>query len=201
MIFQIHKKRNKLGGKMKTKQTQKNESSQKLTDFLSKNDVHKKDFAQMIGVTLSYVYSLIDNTIPFSTRATTLERIATVMGIPPEEFVEYKSSGEPRIIDSGVKFLQNKQKKLNMTNVQFLKNFPRQKRSEIVDIWRGALPMPLDFEYLKSICDVLKVKPQEIYPYWEARMRQYLMASGIDLFVNADLIDSMFDGAKKYLKI
>lgn len=61
--------------------------------------------------------------------------------------------------------------------------------------------MPLDFEYLKSICDVLKVKPQEIYPYWEARMRQYLMASGIDLFVNADLIDSMFDGAKKYLKI
>ena len=186
---------------MKTKQTQKNESSQKLTDFLSKNDVHKKDFAQMIGVTLSYVYSLIDNTIPFSTRATTLERIATVIGIPPEEFVEYKSSGEPRIIDSGVKFLQNKQKKLNMTNVQFLKNFPRQKRSEIVDIWRGALPMPLDFEYLKSICDVLKVKPHEIYPYWEARMRQYLMASGIDLFVNADLIDSMFDGAKKYLKI
>ena len=35
----------------------------------------------MIGVTLSYVYNLIDNTIPFSTRGTTLERIATVMEI------------------------------------------------------------------------------------------------------------------------
>lgn len=186
---------------MKTKTTLKNESSQKLTSFLSSNDVHKKDFAQMIGVTLSYVYSLIDNTIPFSTRSTTLERIATVMGVPPEDFIEYKSSGEPRIIDSGVKFLQNKQKKMNMSNVQFLKQFPRQKRSEIVDIWRGALPMPLDFEHLKSICDVLKVKPQEVYPYWEARMRQSLMANGIDLFVNADLVDAMFDGAKKYLKI
>ena len=44
----------------------------------------------MIGVTLSYVYNLIDETIPFSTRSTTLERIATVMDIEPEEFEEYK---------------------------------------------------------------------------------------------------------------
>ena len=44
----------------------------------------------MIGVTLSYVYNLIDETIPFSTRSTTLERIAIVMEIQPEEFDEYK---------------------------------------------------------------------------------------------------------------
>ena len=61
-------------------------SSKILADFLDKNELHKKDFAQMIGVTLSYVYNLIDNTIPFSTRGTTLERIATVMEVAPETF-------------------------------------------------------------------------------------------------------------------
>ena len=49
----------------------------------------------MIGVTLSYVYNLIDETIPFSTRSTTLERIATVMDVAPEEFEEYKIPQEP----------------------------------------------------------------------------------------------------------
>ena len=46
-------------------------SSQKLANFLEKNSIHKKDFAEMIGVTLSYVYNLVDETIPFSTRSTT----------------------------------------------------------------------------------------------------------------------------------
>ena len=44
----------------------------------------------MIGVTLSYVYNLIDENVPFSSRSTTLERIATVMDINPEEFMEYQ---------------------------------------------------------------------------------------------------------------
>ena len=70
---------------MKNKIT-KEKSSQKVAKFLEKNNLHKKDFAEMIGVTLSYVYNLIDETIPFSTRSTTLERIATVMDIKPEEF-------------------------------------------------------------------------------------------------------------------
>ena len=52
-------------------------SSEMLYNFLENTNLHKKDFAQMIGVTLSYVYNLIDETIPFSTRSTTLERIAT----------------------------------------------------------------------------------------------------------------------------
>ena len=56
------------------------DSSQKLVDFLEKTRLHKKDFAEMIGVTLSYVYSLIDSKISFSKRITTLERIAVVMG-------------------------------------------------------------------------------------------------------------------------
>ena len=60
-------------------------SSEMLYNFLENSHLHKKDFAQMIGVTLSYVYNLIDETIPFSTRSTTLERIATVMDISPED--------------------------------------------------------------------------------------------------------------------
>ena len=74
-------------------------SSEKLQRFLEKNDIHKKDFAEMIGVTLSYVYNLIDNTIPFSSRSTTIERIACVMDVEPEEFDEYKIPQEPILID------------------------------------------------------------------------------------------------------
>ena len=63
-------------------------SSKMVADFLEKNKLHKKEFAQMIGVTLSYVYNLIDENVPFSTRSITLERIATVMDINPEDFIE-----------------------------------------------------------------------------------------------------------------
>ena len=66
------------------------ESSKIVGDFLEKTNLHKKEFAQMIGVTLSYVYNLIDQNVPFSTRSITLERIATVMDINPEEFMEYQ---------------------------------------------------------------------------------------------------------------
>ena len=76
--------------KSKSKTITKEKSSEKVAKFLNKHSLHKKDFAEMIGVTLSYVYNLIDETIPFSTRGTTLERIATVMEIEPEEFDEYK---------------------------------------------------------------------------------------------------------------
>ena len=42
-----------------------NKSSKMVLEFLEKNNLHKKEFAQMIGVTLSYVYNLIDENIPF----------------------------------------------------------------------------------------------------------------------------------------
>ena len=67
-----------------------NKSSKMVLEFLEKNNLHKKEFAQMIGVTLSYVYNLIDENVPFSTRSITLERIATVMDINPEDFIEYQ---------------------------------------------------------------------------------------------------------------
>ena len=77
-------------------------SSDKVANFLKKQSLHKRDFAEMIGVTLSYVYNLIDETVPFSTRGTTIERIATVMDVNPEYFEEYKIPQEPILIDESV---------------------------------------------------------------------------------------------------
>jgi DNA-binding Xre family transcriptional regulator len=100
------------------------DSSIRLVNFLEETSLHKKDFAEMIGVTLSYVYSLIDSSVAFSTRTTTLERIAVVMGIEPEDFPEYKASEEPKLLDPGVQFLKGKQDELGLSNVQLLKRFP-----------------------------------------------------------------------------
>ncbi|HBH19216.1 MAG TPA: hypothetical protein DDX14_09850, partial [Cyanobacteria bacterium UBA9579] len=168
------------------------DSSKKLVNFLEEAGLHKKDFAEMIGVTLSYVYSLIDSNIAFSTRTTTLERIAVVMGINPEEFPEYKVSEEPKLLDPGVQYLKEKQRELGLSNVQLLKRFSRQRRVEIVDLWRGAEPLPLDWSHLSSITDVLEVPVKDIYPYWQARMQQYLICGGIDIIANGGLINSMF---------
>lgn len=190
-----------MAAESKSAQVITSDSSIRLVNFLEETGLHKKDFAEMIGVTLSYVYSLIDSSVAFSTRTTTLERIAVVMGIEPEDFPEYKSSEEPKLIDPGVQFLKEKQEQLDLTNVQFLKRFSRQKRVEIVDLWRGAKPLPLDWNYLASIATVLEVPAKEIYPYWQARMQQYLIGSGIDVISNSGLINAMFDGAKSYLKV
>ncbi len=185
---------------MATMETVSN-SSDRLVKFLEETNLHKKDFAEMIGVTLSYVYSLIGAEISFSTRTTTLERIAVVMGVPPESFPEYKHSEEPRIIDQGVMFLKEKQRDAGLSNVQLLKKFPRSQRVEIVDMWRGALPLPLDWNQLNAIGDVLSVSKEDLYPYWETRLQQMLIAAGIDPLANAGLIQSMFKGIKTYLKV
>ena len=174
-------------------------SSEKVANFLESNHLHKKDFAEMIGVTLSYVYNLIDNAIPFSTRSITLERIATVMDIEPEEFVEYKIPQEPLIMDDALEFLKERQKEKGLSTVQLLKSFPRKKRVEIVDILRGARPIPLDWKELSLIAQVLDIDKESIYPYWEDRARQLLQSAGMNLHSNQGLIDAMFDCARKYV--
>ena len=118
---------------MKNKPIVQEKSSEKVAKFLEKNSLHKKDFAEMIGVTLSYVYNLIDDSIPFSTRTTTLERIATVMEIEPEEFEEYKIPQEPLLIDDSVEFFKDVMKEKGMSVINFLKAFPRKKRLDIVE--------------------------------------------------------------------
>lgn len=174
-------------------------SSEKLFNFLESTHLHKKDFAQMIGVTLSYVYNLIDNAIPFSTRSTTLERIAVVMDVKPEEFVEYKIPQEPIVIDEAVEYFREKQEEKKLTTVQFLKAFPRKKRVEIVDILRGAKPIPLDWKELTLIAQVLDVSKEEIYPFWEARLRQLMQNSGMNIQSNTELINAMFSCAREYV--
>jgi len=174
-------------------------SSEKVANFLDSNHLHKKDFAEMIGVTLSYVYNLIDNAIPFSTRGITLERIAAVMDIEPEEFVEYKIPQEPILLDDAVAFLREKQDIKGISTVQLLKSFPRKKRVEIVDILRGARPIPLDWKELSLIAQVLDINKEEIYPYWEMRVRQLFQTAGMNLQTNQGLVDAMFDCARKYV--
>lgn len=178
-----------------------NDSSQRLVAFLEKANLHKKDFAEMIGVTLSYVYSLIDENIAFSTRTTTLERIAVVMDTEPESFPEYKRPEEPRLIDAGIEFLKSVQRQQGLSNVQFLKRFPRSQRLEIVDMWRGALPMPLDWAKLYTIANVLELGKEDIYPYWQARLQQHLTSGGIDAMSNIGLLNAMFQGIKAYLRV
>ncbi len=186
---------------MKDKQIVQEKSSEKVAKFLNKNSLHKKDFAEMIGVTLSYVYNLIDNSIPFSTRATTLERIATVMEIEPEEFEEYKIPQEPILIDDSVEFFKSVIKEKGMTIVNFLKSFPRKKRLDIVDILRGALPIPIDFKELTMIAQVLNLNKDDIYSMWEKRMKQVLETNGMNIYSNAALVNTMFDCAKKYIHL
>ena len=174
-------------------------SSEMLYNFLENTHLHKKDFAQMIGVTLSYVYNLIDETIPFSTRSTTLERIATVMDISPVEFVEYKIPQDPILIDETTEFIREKQKEKNLSTVQFLKSFPRKQRLEIVDILRGARPIPLDWEEVSVIASILDVSKEEMYDFWEERMRQLLKTSGFNFDSNQGLANAMFACARNYV--
>ncbi len=181
------------------KETTKQKSSYKVAKFLEEKNLHKKDFAEMIGVTLSYVYNLIDETIPFSTRSTTLERIATVMGIAPEEFIEYKIPQEPILVDETTEFLRNTIADKKIDTVTFLKAFPRKKRIQIVDILRGALPIPIDYKELKLICTTLGLSDEETYSLWEKRLKQVLESSGMNIYSNAELIKTMFSCAKKYL--
>ena len=175
-------------------------SSEKVAKFLKKNSLHKKDFAEMIGVTLSYVYNLIDETVPFSTRGTTIERIATVMDIEPEEFGEYRIPQEPILIDESVETIKEYIKENKLSVVSFLKAFPRKKRIDIVDILRCALPVTIDYKELKLIGKTLNMPEEEVYTMWENRVKQVLESAGMNIYSNSGLINSMFDCAKKYLE-
>ncbi len=186
---------------MKNKSTTQKNSAKIVNDFLEKNSLHKKDFAEMIGVTLSYVYNLIDETIPFSTRGTTLERIATVMEIEPEIFEEYKIPQEPRFIDESILFIKDVLNDTNTSVVNFLKAFPRKKRLEIVDMLRGAMPIPLDYQELNMIGQTLNLHKKDIYALWEKRMKEVLEINGMNIYANSNIINAMFECAKKEILI
>lgn len=174
-------------------------SSEKVAKFLKKTALHKRDFAEMIGVTLSYVYNLIDDSIPFSTRGTTIERIATVMDISPEAFSEYRIPQEPILIDESVEIIKSYIRDNNLSVVNFLKTFPRRKRIDIVDVLRGALPLPIDYKELNLIGKSLNMPEEELYLLWENRVKQVLESSGMNIYSNSNLVNSMFDCARKQI--
>ena len=161
-------------------------SSEKVAKFLKKNALHKRDFAEMIGVTLSYVYNLIDETVPFSTRGTTIERIATVMNIEPEEFSEYRIPQEPILIDESIETLKNYIKENKLSIVSFLKSFPRKKRLDIVDVL------------------ILLSKEQFaiIHPEFDGDVKSYLLLDPVEKYYYADcLIDICYCESAKILKV
>lgn len=171
-------------------------SSAKVNEFLEKNNLHKKDFAQMIGVTLSYVYNIIDDTIPFSTRSTTIERIATVMDVMPEEFEEYVIEEDPIPYNKNLDEIKMNIKKNKMTNVDFLKLFERKKRLKMVDILRGVEPLPINYEELKNIKNILNMNDKNFYNLWSSILTDYLEAGGFDKEKNKILLNKMLAAAK-----
>lgn len=173
-------------------------SSKMVLDFLEKNNLHKKEFAQMIGVTLSYVYNLTDENIPFPSRSTTIERIATVMDINPEDFVEYQIPQDAVPYSENLLFLKDLIKHNKLTTLQFLKMFEGKKRLELVDILRGAKPIQIDFNELKQISKVLNMAKEEFFEMWKTRMLEYLSEGGFSLEKNKKLLEIMFKGAKNY---
>ena len=173
-------------------------SSKLVADFLEKNNLHKKEFAKMIGVTLSYVYNLIDENVPFSTRSITLERIATVMDINPEEFIEYQIPQDIQPYSENLLFLKDLIKHNNLSTLEFLKMFTLKKRLELVDILRGAKAIPIDFEELKQISKILNMTREEFFEMWKTRMRKYLSEGGFNLEKNKELLEGMFKSAKDY---
>ena len=159
---------------MKNKPIINEKSSYKVARFLEKNNLHKKDFAQMIGVTLSYVYNLIDEAIPFSSRTTTLERIATVMDICPEDFIEYQIPQDPPVYNENLEFLKDFIKAKNLSTLDFLRLFERKKRLHLVDVLRGAKPLQIDYCELKNIAKVLAMSNEDLFKLYKSRLKEFL---------------------------
>ena len=119
------------------------------------------------------------------------------MEIDPEEFSEYKIPQEPILIDETIEQIKSSLKENKMSVVSFLKSFPRKKRLEIVDILRGAMPIPIDFKELHLIGKTLNMPIEDVYNIWERRTKQVLESAGMNVYSNSSLVDSMFECAKK----
>ena len=73
------------------------------------------------------------------------------------------------------------------------------KRVDIVDMLRGAYPLPIDFKELVMIGKTLDLDNGDIYNIWEERMKQVLETNGMNIQNNIALLNSMFECAKKYI--
>ena len=69
----------------------------------------------------------------------------------------------------------------------------------MVDILRGAMPVPIDYKELQLIGKTLNIPSDELYQIWEERMKQVLQSGGMNIYSNQELVDSMFNCAKKII--
>lgn len=185
---------------MSDKEKQKEiSSSKKVSNFLEESKIHKRDFAQMIGVTLSYVYNLIDPLNPFSTRTTTLERIATVMDILPEEFPEYAIPSDPVPLNKNLETIKDYIKKKGISTAEFLMKFDRKKRPYLVDMLRGVKPLYINFGELKKTGEILNIPKNSVFNLWKEILVDYLKDGGFDIEENKELIEAMFSSAKEII--
>ena len=58
--------------------------------------------------------------------------------------------------------------------------------------------MCIDFSELKKIGDILNIKDEELFNLWKNIFADYLEEGGFDTEANKALLDSMFNGAKKF---
>ena len=179
-----------------SKTTNTFKSSVKVAQFLKDNNIHKKDFAQMIGVTLSYVYNLTDDRIPFSSRTTTLERIATVMGISPVEFEEYRIT-QDNVENKISQYIKEKIQKIGMKQIDFIKSFPKKEQLYTVDMLRGVKPLPINLNEIKLIGKILKITEDEIFNLWENRIKEILEENMMNLEGNKLFLIEVFKSAKE----
>ena len=59
--------------------------------------------------------------------------------------------------------------------------------------------MSRDIKELKLIGKTLNMPEEEVYTIWENRIKQVLESAGMNIYSNSELINTMFDCAKKYL--
>ena len=65
---------------------------------------------------------------------------------------------------------------------------------------RGAIPVPLDWNELKMIGNVLNITNSELYPFWENRLKEVLKTAGMNLRDNQELTAKMLSCAEKFIK-
>ena len=100
-----------------------------------------------------------------------------------------------------LELLKNVIAEKNISIINFLKAFPRKRRVDMVDMLRGAYPIPIDYKELSIIGQVLELDKGDIYTLWEDRIKQVLENNGMNLNSNAALLNTMFECARKFSNI
>ena len=69
----------------------------------------------------------------------------------------------------------------------------------MVDILRGAIPVPIYYKELEFIGNVIGLSKEELFNIWENRLKQVLSVNGMNIYSNSDLITTMTECAKEYI--